>query len=103
MGKDTNELGRLCQPWVFSVVSAAGMAEDAKAETIAKFTNLTDEEYDYAKEEFDEMDADVMTLACVRSGSGTLDTAEVEKWLSADGISDHDIREYMKKFDKDGN
>ena len=47
-----------------------------KEETIALFSNLTEEEYDYVKEEFDGMDDDK---------SGDVSTAEVRKFLAEDG------------------
>lgn len=85
------------QPCIL-VMSAESVALFAEAsvmeETIIKFTNLSEEEFAYAKEEFDSIDKD---------GSGTLDKAEVAKWLESDaGVSEEEVREYLKQFDKDG-
>ena len=56
-------------------MSAESVALFAEAsvmeETIVKFTNLSEEEFAYAKEEFDSIDKD---------GSGTLDNTLTDPW-----------------------
>ena len=68
--------------------------EEIKAAMLAKFSNLSAEDYEYIKPDFDDLDAD-------KSGSVTFE--EVKAYLASDGgISEEECEEYMKQYDLDG-
>ena len=70
------------------------MADAIKEAELAKFSNLSSEDFDYVKADFDDLDADQ---------SGSVSFEEVKAYLAADGgISEQECEEYMKQYDLDG-
>jgi calcium-dependent protein kinase len=70
------------------------MADAIKEAELAKFSNLSSEDFDYVKADFDDLDADK---------SGSVSFEEVKAYLASDGgISEHECEEYMKQYDLDG-
>ena len=68
--------------------------QDDKATIISKFDNLSEEEFEYVKSDFDDMDKD---------GSGTLTFDEVSEYLANDGgVSVEEAQTLMKQYDLDG-
>ena len=65
-----------------------------KAEILEAFENLTPEDYDECRADFDAMDADK---------SGSLSFDEVNAAIQKDGgVSDEDATKLMKQYDLDG-
>ena len=73
-----------------------GDAARLKRAMLDRFKHLTEKEYDYAKADFDDMDAD---------GNGTLSFDEIKAAFeqAGDPISDDSLRELLKSVDKDQN
>jgi len=70
------------------------MADDLVKQMLDAFENLSEEEFGYAKDEFDDIDTD---------GSGTISTEELTAYLMADGgISEDEVTKHIAKYDFDG-
>jgi len=88
----------LSSRWVRRDVPEAMNTSDAaaalKREMLERFNGLSEAEYDYAKADFDDLDAD---------GSGTLSFDELSAYLSDDGgISRDEAYTLMRAYDLDG-